>query len=84
MPHINGGVRWANETVTITNFAHSFPDDVDMVLVGPTGANVMLMSDVGGASSTATAPITLTFSDSATSSLSDPGPLVGLPPVAAK
>jgi subtilisin-like proprotein convertase family protein len=34
--------------VTLQGFIHSFPDDLDIILVGPTGANVMLMSDAGG------------------------------------
>jgi hypothetical protein len=34
-------------TVQIHGFAHSFPADVDMVLVGPGGQNVVLMGNVG-------------------------------------
>ena len=29
-------------------YSHTFPDDVDVLLVGPTGANALMMSDVGG------------------------------------
>jgi hypothetical protein len=34
-------------TVQIHGFAHTFPADVDMVLVGPGGQNVVLMGNVG-------------------------------------
>ncbi len=34
--------------VQILGFTHPFPDDVDVLLVGPTGANAIIMSDVGG------------------------------------
>src|SRR5688572_9280122 len=34
--------------VTLTNFGHSSPDDVDVLLVSPSGRGVVLMSDVGG------------------------------------
>jgi subtilisin-like proprotein convertase family protein len=61
-------------TVTLTNLSHTFPDDIDVLLVGPTGASALLMSDVGG--STAASNITLTFDDNAVASLPDTGPLV--------
>ena len=35
-------------TVTIDGYSHGFPDDVDVLLVGPTSSTVVLMSDVGG------------------------------------
>lgn len=34
-------------TVTLTDLTHSFPDDLDILLVSPTGKTVMLMSDSG-------------------------------------
>jgi uncharacterized repeat protein (TIGR01451 family) len=34
-------------TVTLQGFGHTFPKDVDVLLVGPTGQKVMLMSDAG-------------------------------------
>jgi subtilisin-like proprotein convertase family protein len=36
-------------TVTLKNFSHTFPDDVDVLLVGPAGQKLILMSDAGGA-----------------------------------
>lgn len=60
-------------TVTVRNITHSWPDDIDLLLVGPGGRNVMLLSDCGldnGASD-----ITITFDDSAANSVptGDPG-----------
>lgn len=34
--------------VTLHNFAHVFPEDVNVVLVSPSGTVLLLMSDVGG------------------------------------
>jgi hypothetical protein len=61
-------------TVTVLGFSSASPDDVDMVITGPNGAQVMLMSDACGEN-----PITLTddnftFDDSAPTFLSNNGP----------
>ena len=61
-------------TVTLTGLAHTFPDDVDVLLVGPTGTAVEVMSDAGAG--TDIANVNLTFDDAASSSLSDGGPTV--------
>jgi len=48
--NIVSGVKGAyvtKVTVQIKGFAHVFPSDVDMVLVGPAGQNVVLMGNVG-------------------------------------
>ena len=37
-----------NLTVTLSNFSHTFPSDVSILLVGPQGEVCVLMSDVGG------------------------------------
>ena len=50
-------------TVTLHNISHTFPDDLDVVLVGPRGQSVMLMSDAG--SEFDVGDVTLTFDDSA-------------------
>jgi hypothetical protein len=34
--------------VTLPSYSHTFPDDVDVLLVGPKGQKALLMSDVGG------------------------------------
>jgi hypothetical protein len=60
--------------IVISGFTHDRPDDVDMLLVTPTGKKIMLMSDAGG--TIAVSGLTLTFSASATASPPDQGPLV--------
>ncbi len=51
-------------TVTLLNFSHTFPTDVDILLVGP-GGNVLLMSDAGGSGDVSN--LTLTFDDAGAS-----------------
>ncbi|MGH9580306.1 MAG: hypothetical protein ACRD2R_04875, partial [Terriglobales bacterium] len=48
-------------TVKLKGFSHTFPDDVDILLVGPTGTNLILMSDVGSGFSVS--GLDLTFDD---------------------
>jgi hypothetical protein len=52
-------------SVTLSNLSHSYPDALDILLVGPGGQKVMLMSDAGG-DNAITSPIRLIFSDNAT------------------
>ena len=47
--------------VSLSNLTHTFPGDLDVVVEGPTGASVLLMSDAGD--SNAVAGVSLTFSD---------------------
>jgi subtilisin-like proprotein convertase family protein len=54
-------------TVTLVGLTHSYPADVDVLLVGPAGTNVVLMSGCGGADSVS--GLTLKFDDGAASSL---------------
>ena len=56
-------------SVTFLDLSHAYPDDIDVLLVGPGGQNVLLMSDAGGFSPIT--GLTLTFSDAATSFLAD-------------
>lgn len=49
--------------VALNNLSHSFPDDVDVLLVGPGGQRAILMSDVGG--NPDVSGINLTFDQSA-------------------
>jgi subtilisin-like proprotein convertase family protein/putative transposon-encoded protein len=56
-------------TVTLSNINHTFPDDFDLLLVGPTGANLILMSDAGGSDDMSNT--TITFDDAAANSLPD-------------
>lgn len=55
--------------VTITGLSHTFPDDVGIVLVGPTGASTVLMEDSG--QNADVSGVNLTFDDAASSSLPD-------------
>jgi subtilisin-like proprotein convertase family protein len=52
---------------------HEWPDDLDLMLVGPTGQSTVLMSDVGGG--TAAQDISLTVDDEAPQLLPDSQPL---------
>ena len=56
-------------TVTLNNLSHTFPDDIDILLVGPQGQNAIIMSDVGGG--TDVVDITLTLDDDAANALPD-------------
>ena len=38
----------SNVTVTLNNFTHAFPTDLDVLLTGPTGTNLVLWADAGG------------------------------------
>jgi len=58
-------------TVTVTGFNHTFPSDVDMLLVGPTGQKFILVSDViGGTDAVA---INWTFDDTAAAFIGSTG-----------
>lgn len=59
-------------TVTLAGFAHTYPADVDVLLVGPTGQTLLLMSDAGSVSASG---LTLTFDDSAPGTLPATGAL---------
>ncbi|HEX6099444.1 MAG TPA: Ig-like domain repeat protein [Thermoanaerobaculia bacterium] len=57
----------AKVTVGIQGLSHEWPGDVDILLVGPAGQTVFLLSDAG--SSTGISDVTLTFDDAAATSL---------------
>jgi subtilisin-like proprotein convertase family protein len=48
--------------ITLKNLSHTYPDDIDILLVGPTGQSLILMSDVGG-QAPGVSNVTLTFDD---------------------
>ncbi len=48
-------------TVTVRDLSHTFPADVDLLLAGPGGRKLLLMSDVGGGTDAVHA--TITFDD---------------------
>jgi subtilisin-like proprotein convertase family protein len=57
-------------TVTLTGITHTFPGDVDMLLVGPNGQGMVLLSEAGG-----NAPIrnvTINLNDNATEAVAEP------------
>lgn len=58
-------------TVTLSNLSHTFPDDIDVLLVSPSGHKIVLMSDAGGGSANAITNRTITFDDFAANNLSD-------------
>lgn len=55
--------------VSLYGLSHTHPDDIDLLLVGPTGKKVLLMSDVGGSSDAV--DIDVEFTDLASSGLPD-------------
>jgi subtilisin-like proprotein convertase family protein len=62
--------------VTLTGFSHTCSSDVSALLVGPTGASVVLMNDPGSSPCGAVSDLTFTFDDSASSFLACSGSLV--------
>ena len=64
-----------NVTVTLSNFNHTFPDDLDVLLVAPGGNNLMILSDAGGSADVFNAGIV--FDDAAAATVTDGGPLGG-------
>ena len=60
--------------LTLHHLSHLSPDDLDVLLVGPTGAKSILMSDTGGGNGVN--DISLTFSSLASQSLPDTSSLV--------
>ncbi len=63
--------------VSLTGFTHSYPDDVDMFLVGPQGQRAVLMSDAGGGSP-GVVGATIGFEQSAAAAISDTSLTAGL------
>ena len=63
-----------NVTVTVTNLSHTNPDDLDILLLGPGGQRVLLMSDAGGPNDINS--VRLTFSDDASAVLPDTNRIV--------
>jgi subtilisin-like proprotein convertase family protein len=62
--------------VTLTNFTHAYPSELDMILAAPNGHATFLMSDAGGEWPSVVPPIsTLTFDDAASGNI--PTPLMG-------
>ena len=60
--------------VTLYDLSFPTPDDIDVLLVGPGGQQILLIADAGGSNSVNST--TLTFSDTAGQVLSDAGQIV--------
>jgi len=60
--------------VTLTNLTHPRPDDIELLLVSPWGAKLVILADAGGASVGVTG-ITLSFDDAAANLVADAGPM---------
>jgi len=72
-----GGQLVAKVTVTLHGLSHEFPDDIDMLLIGPEGERAMLMSNVGGSTpGYAVTNLALTLDDDSASPLPLESPLV--------
>ena len=70
-PPVAGGI-----IVTLNNLYHVFPDNIDVLLVGPNGQKYVLMGDAGGPIPIPqSAPVTLTFRDFVPNALPNNGPL---------
>ena len=72
VPHGFGAVTEVR--VVLHGFTHMWPDDVDVLLLGPAGQTTLLMSDAGG--SVDATDVTLTFDD-AGMALADIGGVAG-------
>jgi uncharacterized repeat protein (TIGR01451 family) len=59
----------AKATVTLNQVSHTYPDDIDILLVGPGGENSLLMSDAGNGLDIVS--VNLTFDDAASTTLPD-------------
>jgi subtilisin-like proprotein convertase family protein len=62
--------------VTLTGISHTFPEDVDVLLVGPGGPSTILMADTGRNRETQLSNVNLTFDDAAAESLPDSSQIV--------
>ncbi len=63
------GDTTTNVTVELRGINHPWPTDLDVLLVGPTGTNLVVMSDVGGRAGTPPTGANVTFADEANSGI---------------
>ena len=64
---VSGISNFVGVTVTLNGLSHTFPADIDIILVSPSGQAAYVMSDVGG--NTPVTNLTLTFDDNAAAAL---------------
>ncbi|MCB9126390.1 MAG: hypothetical protein H6638_00515 [Ardenticatenales bacterium] len=60
--------------IELNGLSHTYPDDLDMLLVGPNGENILFLSDAGSGTDIITG--TLVFDDEAVAAIPDSGPMV--------
>jgi subtilisin-like proprotein convertase family protein len=61
--------------ISLNDLSHTWPDDIDVILVGPGGQKVRIMTDCGGNNTTPVANATLVFDDEAATTVPDSGPI---------
>jgi extracellular elastinolytic metalloproteinase len=67
------GTSVSDVNVLLNGLSHTWPDDIDILLVGPQGQNLKILSDAGGSTDVVNANVT--FDDSAAGLVPDSGPL---------
>lgn len=67
--------RLYDVNVRLFDFAHERPDDVDVMLVGPTGLEAIILSDVGGTNAIGGQGVNLVLDDETAGSMPDSGRL---------
>ena len=75
VPSVGGTV--SSLSVTINGISHTFPDDVDMLLVSPNGSKMVIWSDACGTNATPLSNVFIVVNDSAPTPLPDAGPCLG-------
>jgi subtilisin-like proprotein convertase family protein len=64
---VSGVAAYSRVTVTLTGLSHTFPADIDIIVVAPGGQDAYVMSDVGGGGDVV--GVNLTFDDTAAAPL---------------
>ncbi len=68
---VSGMTSFTNVAVNLNGFQHTFPDDVDILLVGPTGVKFIVMSDAGSSGAVAAPGANITLTDTAATAIPD-------------
>lgn len=70
---VSGITTYDRVALTLNGLSHTFPDDIDIIVVAPGGQKAYVMSDVGGGGDVSN--LTLTFDDNALAQIGDNGPM---------
>ena len=70
---VSGVTSYSRVTLTLNGLSHTFPGDIDIIVVAPGGQNAYVMSDVGGGGDVT--GLTLIFDDNAAAAIPPDGPL---------